>query len=150
MIRRRRTVPEAELLSVIGQRDAARQDVTTLTRALRAALATIDDERREAAALEERADALGAALQVEHADGVALRRQVDALDRWSRSSPAQIAAICSDAEHWRTLTVPPSGLLSGEVSPGAAPCGPLVPASTAETSLSTPADAPADGGTVTS
>jgi hypothetical protein len=131
MIRRRRTVPEAELLTVIGERDAARQDVATLTGALRCALTANDDLRRECAAVEERADRLGDALQWEHAAARHLRQQVEEYEvRYGRLA---------------SVTVSPSGLLSGEVSPGCS----ATPASTAETSVSSPADAPADDGTVT-
>ena len=169
MIRRRPGTAELErtIDRLTVERDTARQDVATLTDALRCALAANDELRRECAAVEERADRLGEALEWEHAAVRTLRREVEALDRWAHWSPAQILAVCSDAEHWRshrcepppdpwgswgddaqTVTVPPSGLSSGEVSPGAAPCG-LGPGVNGMDLLSSPADAPADGGTVT-
>ena len=92
---------QRELDRAIGQRDTARQDIATLTEALAHALAAVTAATRETAAVEERADRLGELLEWEHAANRTLRAEVDALDRWAKWSPAQILAVCSDAEHWR-------------------------------------------------
>jgi len=129
---------QRELDRIYGERDTARQDVATLTEALAHALNAVgtaeceidalyvdlDAARRETAAVEERADQLGLYLELEHAAARTLRAALDEYEvRYGRL----------------TVTVPPSGLPdSGEVSPGAAPCGPRPGV-----------NAPADGGTVT-